>query len=203
AAIEAAGGEVVIACLDVVDTAAVGAVSERIGKTFGRLDILVNNAGINVPNRSWGRIDSPAWNQVINIDLNGAFYCCQAALPMMREQREGLIVNVASWAGVHVSKMTGPAYTAAKHALVAMTESLNMEECANGIRACALCPGEVATAALEDRPTPVSAEVKGNMLQADDVAETILFLAHMPTHVCLNEIIISPTRNRLYLEEAC
>ena len=116
----------------------------------------------------------------------------------MRRQKEGLIVNVASWAGVRVSKLTGPAYTAAKHGMVAMSESLNMEEAINGIRSCALCPGEVATPILENRPVKVTDEEKAVMLQGEDLGETILFLAQLDKRVCVNQLVISPTANRMY-----
>jgi len=84
----------------------------------------------------------------------------------------------------------------------AMTESLNMEECIHGIRATAVCPGEVATPILDKRPIPVSAEDKAKMVQADDCGELMLFLARMPAHVCLNEITISPTWNRMFVAQA-
>jgi NADP-dependent 3-hydroxy acid dehydrogenase YdfG len=79
-----------------------------------------------------------------------------------------------------------------------MTETINMEECVNGIRACAICPAEVATPILDRRPVPPSAEDRARMLQPDDLGETIRFVAEMPAHACINQIIISPTWNRLY-----
>ena len=81
-----------------------------------------------------------------------------------------------------------------------MTETLNMEEGVNGIRACALCPGEVATPILDRRPVPPSAEDRARMVQADDVGHTIRFLAELPPHVCINQLIISPTWNRMYVD---
>lgn len=197
--IAAAGGAAIVEPLDVADAAAAQAVADRIAERFGRLDILVNSAGVNPTARHWSDVSVAGWDQVIRIDLDGAYYCCRAALPMMRAERDGLIINVSSWAGRHVSYVTGPAYTAAKHAMVAMNHSLNMEECANGIRATVICPAEVATPILDHRPVPVSAEDRARMLQPEDLGQTILFVARMPKHVCLNEILISPTWNRSYL----
>jgi NADP-dependent 3-hydroxy acid dehydrogenase YdfG len=114
----------------------------------------------------------------------------------MRSQQGGLIVNVSSMAGKRVSPMTGPAYSAAKFGLNAMTDSINVENCIHGIRATAVCPGEVATPILEKRPVPVSQEDRARMLQPDDLGELMLFLARMPKHVCINEILITPTWNR-------
>jgi len=120
-------------------------------------------------------------------------------LPIMQKQRDGLIINISSWAGRYVSRVSGGAYSAAKHALNAMTESINQEYCADGIRACAICPGEVATEILDARPVPVSTEDRSRMVQAEDLGDLILHVCRTPPHVCLNEITISPTWNRGYI----
>lgn len=196
------GGSARVAPLDVADKDAVLAVAASIQAQEGRCDVLVNSAGLNVRERNWKHLSTAGWDQVLRIDLDGTFYCCHAVLPMMRAQKDGLIVNVSSWAGRFVGTMTGPAYSAAKFGVNAMTESLNMEECIHGIRATAVCPGEVATPILDKRPIPVSAEDKAKMVQADDCGALMLFLAQMPAHVCLNEITISPTHNRMFVAAA-
>jgi NADP-dependent 3-hydroxy acid dehydrogenase YdfG len=197
--VAAAAGKATIEALDVTDSAAAEAVASRIKERFGRIDILVNNAGMNVLQRSWAALTPARVDEVLGANLHGAFYCVLAALPIMRAQKDGLIINVASWAGKHVSQLSGATYTAAKHAVVAMNASLNMEECVNGIRACAICPGEVATPILDQRPVPVSAEDRAKMLQAEDLGETVLFLAQMPKHVCVSEILMAPTWNRSFI----
>ena len=165
----------------------------------GRIDLLVNSAGINVPRRSWEEISVESWDHIVDINLNGLLYCIRAVLPAMRAQQDGCIINVASWAGRIVSKLTGPAYTATKHAVVALTHSLNMEEYRHGIRACALSPGEVATPIMKLRPVPPSDADMARMLQVDDLGRTIAFVANMPPHVCVNEVLISPTWNRSFV----
>ena len=80
--------------------------------------------------------------------------------------------------------------------------ALNMEAGIHGVRACALCPGEVATPILDSRPIPVTTEEKARMLQAEDCGEIIAFLARMPGHVCINELTVSPTWNRSYVAQA-
>ena len=202
AAIEAQGGSARIAVLDVADAAGVDAVMADITHREGRVDVLVNSAGVNVVRRNWKHLSREDWNQVLRIDLDGAFYCCHAVLPMMRAQKDGLIVNVSSWAGRHVSTLTGPAYSAAKFGMNAFTESINIEECVNGIRATALCPGEVATPILDKRPIPVSAADRARMVQAEDCGELVLFLARLPAHVCINDLTISQTWNRGYVAQA-
>jgi NADP-dependent 3-hydroxy acid dehydrogenase YdfG len=196
-----AGGASSTERLDVVDAKQVQTVVERIEQQYGRLDILVNNAGTNITERHWAQVRPEKWKEVIDIDLNGAFYCVHCVLPVMRRQKDGLIINISSWAGRFYSLLTGPAYSAAKHALMAMNASINMEECVNGIRACAMCPGEVWTPIIDRRPDKLSEEVKSKMLQPEDVGETIVFIARLPKTVCINEIIISPTWNRGYITE--
>ncbi|MEL6999258.1 MAG: SDR family oxidoreductase [Pseudomonadota bacterium] len=197
--IRASGGEAHVAPLDVADRDAAMTLGASVVEAHGTVDILLNSAGINIPKRHWPDVSLDDWDAVVQIDLNGAFYCTQAVLPSMRAQKEGLVINVSSWAGVHVSFLTGPAYNAAKHGMTAMTESLNMEECINGIRACALCPGEVSTPIMDKRPVPMSAEDRARMVQPAEMGETILFLARMPAHVCVNQLVISPVWNRGYV----
>ena len=189
-----------VAVLDVSDATAVDAAVAMILDKFGRIDSLVHSAGLNVQNRAWSELTIEDWNTVIQVDLNGAFYCCQAVLPFMRTQKDGLIINISSWAGRYVSRVSGGAYSAAKHALNAMTESINQENCIDGIRACAICPGEVATEILDRRPVPVSREDRSRMVQAEDLGDLILHVCQTPAHVCLNEITISPTWNRGYIK---
>jgi NADP-dependent 3-hydroxy acid dehydrogenase YdfG len=196
------GGQARVAPLDVTDAKAVQAVADDIAKHEGRIDVLLNSAGLNVLKRNWKHLTRPDWDQVIRIDLDGAFYCCHAVLPIMRQQQDGLIINISSWAARHVSSLTGPAYSAAKAGMNAMTESINIEECINGIRATAVCPGEVSTPILDKRPIPVSAEDRARMVQPDDCGELMLFLARMPAHVCINDLTISPAWNRGYIAQA-
>lgn len=200
--VAALGGRARVAVLDVSDAAAVQAVVAGIEQQEGRLDVVVNSAGLNVVKRNWKHLSLADWNQVIRIDLDGAFYCCHAVLPMLRRQGDGLIINISSWAGRHVSTLTGPAYSAAKFGLNAMTESINIEEGLHGIRATAVCPGEVATPILDKRPVPVSAADRATMVQPVDCGELMLFLARMPAHVCINDLTISPTWNRSYVPQA-
>lgn len=194
--ITADGGEASVEPLDVSDKSAVAATVDRIIERHGRIDIGVFSAGINVTDRSWPVVSTDSWDDVINIDLNGAFYCCHAVLPTMRAQGGGLIMNISSMAAKRVSALPGPAYHAAKHAMNAMTASLAVEERNNGIRATAICPGEVATPILDARPVPVSDEDKARILQSEDLGALIRFVAQMPASVTLDEILITPTYNR-------
>ncbi|CAL74192.1 putative 3-oxoacyl-[acyl-carrier-protein] reductase 1 (fabG1) [Bradyrhizobium sp. ORS 278] len=200
ARIVADGGTAEAIALDVAKSADAQAAADAILMRHGRIDLLVNSAGVNVPRRRWDDMTLDGWNQLVEINLNGVLYCMKAVLPAMRKQRDGTIINVSSWAGRHVSKMPGPAYTSTKHAVLALTHSFNMEECINGLRACCLMPGEVATPILEQRPVVPSAEEQARMLQPEDLGRTIAFVASMPPRVCVNEILISPTWNRGFIQ---
>lgn len=194
--ITASGGTAFAEPLDVSDKHAVSNVVRRILEAHGQIDIAVLSAGINVTDRNWPVVTTDAWDDVINIDLNGAFYCCHAVLPSMRDRGEGLIINVSSMAAKGISALTGPAYISAKHAMNAMTASLLLEERNNGIRATIICPGEVATPILDQRPVPVSDQDKARILQSEDLGNLVLFVAQQPPHMTLNEILITPTYNR-------
>ena len=187
-----------IAC-DVGDKAQVFKAFSEIDKRHGGVDILVNSAGINVPKRHFKDVTPEAWDQIVAINLSGTFYCTHAVLPGMRARKDGVVINVSSWFGRYTNALAGPGYSATKRAVIAFTEQLNMEECANGIRATSILPGEAATPILEKRPVPPPAHERARMLQAEDLGRTILFIASLPPRACVNEIVISPTWNRFLL----
>lgn len=202
AGIRARGGQAEVEPLDVTDAAAVAVAAARIlARHGGRLDILLNSAGTNTPDRSWRNLTAEGWRQVVGTNLDGLFHTTLAVLPAMRARRNGLVINVSSWAGVHHPKLTGAAYNGSKHAVVAMTETINMEEGVHGIRACCLCPAEVSTPILDTRPQPPTPEERARMLQPDDLGRTIRFIAELPPQACVNQLVISPTWNRMYIND--
>jgi NADP-dependent 3-hydroxy acid dehydrogenase YdfG len=192
-----AGGEVEKLPLDVAEKRQVAHAAKALLDRHGRCDILVNSAGLNVPKRYYRELAPEDWDKVIGINLNGALYCMSAVLPAMRSRRDGLVINISSWLGRWVGYLGGAAYGASKHALATLTHHLNIEEGMHGIRGCVIYPGEVATSILKARPVPPAQEDIDRMLTPDDLGRTIRFVAEMPPHVCLNEIVITPTWNRL------
>ncbi|MCC6212357.1 MAG: SDR family NAD(P)-dependent oxidoreductase [Burkholderiales bacterium] len=187
--------------LEVSAKAAVNRVAAGIEKRHGRIDILVASAGTNIAGarRNFKTMTAEGWDEVVRINLNGLFYCCLAVIPGMRARGDGLIINISSWAGRYASVLTGPAYNATKRGVIAVTESINMEECMHGIRACSILPGEVATPIMRKRPLPPSAEEMARMAQPEDFGKAILFVATMPARTCVNELVIAPTWNRFYV----
>jgi NADP-dependent 3-hydroxy acid dehydrogenase YdfG len=201
AAIEGNGDKATILAADLAQAAAVDKVAAAIQAQFGRLDILVNNAGTNIPDRSWQQLTAEGIDTLIHGNLSSAFYVARAALPMMRAQQDGVMIHTSSWAGRFVGPVPGAGYIAAKHGVVAMSYSINLEECGNGIRSTVVCPGEVATPIMQLRDPPELPETLARMVQPEDMGAIILFVAQQPRHVCLNEIVVSPTHNRGYLSQ--
>jgi NADP-dependent 3-hydroxy acid dehydrogenase YdfG len=182
--------------LDISDEKAVQKAYDAIVARHGGVDILVNSAGANIPKRSLKDLTAETWRMMVDANLNGAFFCARVVLPAMRKKKDGLIINIASIAGKRVSPVSGSAYSAAKHAMVALSQAINQEECVNNIRACAICPGEVATPILDKRPIPPSAEERAKMLQPEDLGRIIRFVAESPAHVAIHELLVTPTWNR-------
>lgn len=194
AAVEAAGGTARALALDVAQSDAVRAACDEIEP----VDILLASAGLNVPTRAMATVSDDDWDFVVSVNLNGVFYPSRAVLPAMREKGGGQLILVSSWAGRYATRLTGAAYNATKRAVIALSESINDEEGANGIRSTVIMPGEVATDILKSRPNPPSQAEQDRMLQAEDLAATVRFIAEMPPRACINEVLISPTWNRFY-----
>jgi len=180
--------------VDITDRISINTVIKDVVRDLGPVTLLVNNAGINTPIRSVSEVDPSDWDRVLAINLTGAFNCLRGVLPLMREKKEGLIVNISSIAGVRVSQLAGAAYTASKHAMMALNQSINLEEGNHGIRATAICPGEVDTEFLKFRHEMPSVGHREKMLSAKDVASAVLFVAALPSKVCVPELLIQPLR---------
>lgn len=191
-------GDVHAVPVDVTNAAAVTHAAVKIAEEFGPIGALVANAGTNIGRRAWGEVTGESFGAVVDINLKGVFHSIDAVLPGMRESGSGTIVAVSSFAGWYVTPQPGPAYTASKMALIGLIASLNGAEFRNGIRATALCPGEIATPAMSRRVPPPSPESLTHMLQPADVARTIAFVLEQPAHVTINELVLTPTWNGAY-----
>jgi len=178
--------------LKIGDLPATNRAAEKILARFGRADLLVNAAGTNVPRRSLEVLSMPDYHEMMDSNLNGAFYLIQAFLPVMRRQRSGTVVNIVSDAGRQANPKAGPGYVISKFGMVGLTQSINMEEKGNGIRACAILPGDIDTPLLDKRPAPPPAEARARMLQPEDVADCVLLAANLPERAMLEELLIRP-----------
>ncbi len=177
---------------DMADAAQVNELIGWIHDEIGPIDILVNNAGVNIRERRLDALTAQDWDYVMQVNANGAYYVVQAVLPAMRAQGRGLIINISSMAGVHGSSVAGAAYSASKHAVNALTQVISEEERQHGIRATAICPGAVNTPILDDRPVSVTPEQRRRILQPEDIAAAIMFVASLPERAHVPELHIVP-----------
>ena len=177
--IVAAGGEAFVVEGDVSQE---GPAAEAVKQTFdhwGRIDILVNNAGIR-RDRLLVRMASEDWDQVLDVNLKGAFLCTKYIMPHLLKQRRGRIVNISSVVGL--SGNPGQAnYAAAKAGLIGFTKSVAREVASRNITVNALAPGFITTGMAEDLPEETRKQIlsripMGRFGAAEDVAEAVLFL---------------------------
>jgi len=179
--IRAAGGEALVMAADVADEAQVRRFVNGTLERFGRLDVLVNNAGSGVR----GRVEeTPAadFERLMRVNYLSTVYGCQAALPIMRRQGSGVIINVSSIVG-HRSLPGGAAYAATKAAQISLTESLRVELRGSGVHACSVHPIGTATefaaaAALASNGRPGGP--MGPQQTAQEVARAIVACAKRP-----------------------
>jgi len=186
------GGKVLVCPCDIGDEAAVAEMGKRVLAEFGEVEVLVNAAGTNAPKRALDVLSSADFHDMMNANLNGAYYCVQAFLPGMRARGSGTIVNVISDAGKAASPKAGPAYVMSKFGLAGLTQSINAEERGRGVRAIGFFPGDIDTPLLKKRPVVPDADALAKMMRPEDVAECILFCINLPAHMIVEEMLVRP-----------
>jgi NAD(P)-dependent dehydrogenase (short-subunit alcohol dehydrogenase family) len=170
----------------------VTAMAKAVSKTLGDISLLVNAAGTNTPARSLKELSFEKYRELVETNLTGAYLCLQAFLPGMRERRAGTIINIVSDSAKQASAKAGPAYVVSKFGLLGLTQSINAEERANGIRACAILPGDIDTPLLDKRPAPPPAEARKSMLRSEDVAQCAWLAISLPDRAVVEELVIRP-----------
>lgn len=188
----AEGARMAVFPCDVGDETAVAAMGRAVLERWGAVGVLVNAAGTNVPQRSLEVLSPEDYHLMINTNLHGAYYCVQAFLPAMRRRGSGTIVNVISDAARQASPKAGPAYSMSKFGLLGLTQAINAEERARGIRACAILPGDIDTPLLNRRPQPPDAAARARMLRPEDVAACVMLAIQLPPRAILEELLIRP-----------
>ncbi|WP_425616401.1 SDR family oxidoreductase [Anatilimnocola sp. NA78] len=178
---------------DVADRASVNRLFAWAHKELGQIDILVNAAGVNIKTRSMTEMTPEQWDEVMNINSTGVYNCLHAALPPMRDRKDGLIINVSSISGKRAAPLGGIAYNASKFAVAALGTGVGNEVKADNIRITTIFPGEVDTPILEHRPQAVSAERRAKMLLPEDFGPIVVALAMLPPRAHVPELIIKPT----------
>ncbi|ROP63836.1 MULTISPECIES: SDR family oxidoreductase [unclassified Curtobacterium] len=193
--VRSAGGTADVLPLDAADPDAVPAAAAAIADRYGRLDGLVLAAGLNAPRRRWDDQSMPDFRAIVDTNLTAVVAVVDAALPALRASG-GVVVVVSSYAGWSFQSGAGVAYSASKTALGSVVRSLNQQEAAHGIRATHLCPGDVATDFLDQRPEVPDAAARAVMLTPEDIGRTIGFVLDAPAHVRVDELVISPVAQR-------
>ena len=190
--IRAQGGEALPRPTDVQDRAACEGLIRDAKDRFGRIDLLVYATGTNIPQRSLQVLTTETWDDMIATNLSGAFYCTRAVLPLMREQKDGLIIYLSTGA-VQKPDVSGVAYQAGKHGMVGLAHGAMQEEKGNGIRTTVIFPGLCDTPLVLKRPTPTPPEVMAKALKPEDVAGACLFVATLPARAHVPELILLPS----------
>src|SRR5579863_3694589 len=185
-AIVAAGGKGETAPLDVLDAPATQAIAADLGSRLGGVDIFMANAGLNIAARRTEVLTVADFDKVVGVNLNAVMYGVLAVLPHMRVSGSGTLILNSSWAGRYPSGSTGAAYNAAKHAVLALGQSINAENGMHNIRCTVLMPGGVATPIWQDSPNPPTPERLANMLQSEDIGDLVRYIAEAPLNVCFN-----------------
>jgi short-subunit dehydrogenase len=180
--------------LDLAKIEQVKAGIEAIAAEFAGIDILVNNAGIAYTN-TLEETPLSDWQQVMNLNLTSVFQCIQGILPVMRNQKRGTIINVASIAGQQPFPGWG-AYSVSKAALIALSQTLAAEERQNGIRVVSICPGAVNTPLWDTDTVQVDLN-RSAMLTPEIVAQSILHAVLMPEQAVIESITLMPSAGAL------
>ena len=193
--VRAAGGSAEVLPLDVTDADAVTAARDRVLERHGRIDGLVLAAGLNTPARRWADQSLADVRAVLDTNTTAVVTVVDAALPALRASG-GVVVVVSSYAGWSFQPGAGVAYSASKTALGSIVRTLNQQEAEHGVRATHLCPGDVATDFLDQRPEVPDAAARQRMLQPEDVGRTVAFVLGAPAHVRVDELVLSPVSQR-------
>ena len=190
-------GKALSVTTDVTKVEQVKALVDAAVKAYGRIDVLINNAGL-MPQSPLDRLKIDEWDQMIDVNIKGVLYGIAAALPSMKEQKSGHIINVSSVAG-HKVRAGGAVYSATKHAVRVISEGLREEVKPYNLRTTIISPGAVDT----ELPNTISeADIAENMKQfykdlaipADSFARMVAFAISQPDDVDINEILYRPTR---------
>jgi len=187
AAISAAGARGEVSECDVTNLGSVEGVAAHVQQTFGRVDILINNAGVGGFSKPLHEMPPDSWEQVINTNLRGVYYCIRAFAPLMIRARQGHIINISSLAGKNPLP-NGAAYAASKWGLNGLTYSVAEELRTHNIRVAVVCPGSVDT-----ELSPHAGKDPKKLLRPEDVAHVVAMLVTQAPQSFASEVLLRPT----------
>jgi 3-oxoacyl-[acyl-carrier protein] reductase len=186
--ISIAGGQAEVSVCDLTDLGSVEAVARNVEQKFGRLDILVNNAGVGGFAAPLHQLPPESWEQILNTNLRGVYYCVHSFVPLLMRTGGGHIINISSLAGKN-PLLNGAAYAASKWGLNGLSYSIAEELRPHHIRVSVVCPGSVNTAL-----SPHAGKDVTKMLQPEDIAHAIAMLVTQSAQSFVSEILIRPTQ---------
>lgn len=191
------GGDSFPVVVDLLHPASVDTMLPTILDRAGQLDIFHANAGSYVGGKV-AEGDPNQWDHVLSLNINATFRAIRAVLPHMVERQTGDIILTSSIAGL-VPVVWEPIYTASKYAIQAFTHTLRRQVAPDGIRVGAIAPGPVRTALISDWPEQKlnDALAAGDLMEAEDVAEAVIFMLTRKRNVTIRDLVILPQRNDL------
>jgi NADP-dependent 3-hydroxy acid dehydrogenase YdfG len=194
--LKACGGTALAIAMDVTQCDQVKKLVDAAVQTYGRIDVMINNAGL-MPSSPLERLKIEDWDRMIDVNIKGVLYGIAAALPYMKQQKAGHIINVSSVAG-HKVRAGGAVYAATKHAVLALSEGLRQEVKPYNIRTTVISPGAIATELPDSMTEPDIAEKMRKLYEiaipAESFARAVAFAISQPEDVDINEIVFRPTR---------
>jgi len=197
--LNAAGGKALAVATDVTRYDQVKKLVDTAVQKYGRIDVMLNNAGL-MPNSPLERLKIDDWDRTIDVNIKGVLYGIAAALPYMKQQKAGHMINVSSIAG-HKVRPGNAVYAATKHAVLALSEGLRLEVKPYNIRTTVISPGAVLTELPDSITEPDVAENTRKIYEvaipADSFARAVVFAISQPEDVDINEILFRPTRQEL------
>jgi len=184
--ISARGGKAIAVQTDISDQTQVDNLIDKTIDHFGQIDIMVNNAGIGGGNQI-SETTTETFDQVINTNLRGTFFCCRAGFRQMRNQGTGgIIINVSSVCGIDAWSGTG-SYSASKYGIMGITKALADEGRNYKIKASAICPGGVASSLVDQSVEEIEAS---GAISPYDIAETVIYLAALSSNTVVHQVIV-------------
>jgi NADP-dependent 3-hydroxy acid dehydrogenase YdfG len=194
--LQAKGGKALAITTDVTKAADVQKLVDEAVKQFGKIDVIINNAGL-MPQSPLERLRIDEWDQMIDVNIKGELYGIAAALPYMKAQKSGQIINVSSVAG-HKVRAGGAVYSATKHAVRVISEGLRLEVKPYNLRTTIISPGAVESelpnsVSEKDIAENIQKFYKDFAIPADSFARTVIFAMSQPENVDINEILFRPT----------
>ena len=190
--------KVLALCFDVQDKAAVFAAITNLPAAWQNIAILINNAGLALGRDSFEDADLNDWETMLNTNVHGLLYVTKAVLPFMIAQKKGHIINMGSVAGKEVYEK-GNGYCASKFAVDALNRAMRIDLLKHNIKVTGIHPGAVETefslVRYKGDDAVAAATYNGiTPLSGDDVAEVIFYCSSLPAHVCINDLVITPTQ---------